>query len=219
MRLGMAIAGAIRGARLQVVEGASSFPWAGEWDTCAQIIGEFLAGKGAELRASRRPKKPAGRVLATVLFTDIVGSTQRATELGDGRWRALLKTHDELIRTQLAHFDGRPIKSVGDGFLATFERPEQAVRCATSIIKGVRGLGLQVRAGVHTGEIETEGDDIHGIGVHIGARVAALAGAGEVLVTKTVAELVTGSGVRFAERGEHELKGVPGRWPLLAVAD
>jgi class 3 adenylate cyclase len=114
---------------------------------------------------------------------------------------------------------GLPVKSVGDGFLARFDRPEQAIRCATSITEGVRGLGIQVRAGVHTGEIETDGDDIHGIGVHIGARVAALAGPSEVLVTKTVAELVTGSGVRFVDRGEHELKGVPGRWTLLAVVD
>jgi class 3 adenylate cyclase/pimeloyl-ACP methyl ester carboxylesterase len=217
MRLGMAIAGGIRGARLQIVEGASSFPWVGEWETCARIIDEFLADEGAEPRASRRRGASGGRVLATVLFTDIVSSTQRAAELGDRRWQALLRAHDELTRRELARFGGQSVKSVGDGFLATFERPERGVRCATSIIEGVRGLGLQVRAGVHTGEIETEGDDIHGIGVHIGARVAALAAPGEVLVTKTVAELVTGSGVRFAERGEHELKGVPGRWVLLAV--
>jgi len=216
LRLGMAIAGGIPGARLQIVEGASALPWAGEWESCARIIDEFLADATLESPSSHR-RQASGRILATVMFTDIVGSTRMAAELGDRRWQAILRAHDELIRTELARFGGLPIKSSGDGFLATFERPEQAVRCAAAIAEGVRGLGLQVRAGVHTGEIETEGNDIHGIGVHIGARVAALAGPDEVLVTKTVADLVTGSGVRFAERGEHELRGVPGRWSLLAV--
>ena len=143
MRLGMAIAGGIRGARLQIVEGASSFPWVGERETCARIIDEFLADEGAEPRASRRRGASGGRVLATVLFTDIVSSTQRAAELGDRRWQALLRAHDELTRRELARFGGQSVKSVGDGFLATFERPERGVRCATSITEGVADLDFR----------------------------------------------------------------------------
>jgi class 3 adenylate cyclase len=151
--------------------------------------------------------------LATVLFTDIVDSTRRAAEIGDRDWRALLDAHDAVVRAQLSRFRGREVSTSGDSFLATFDGPQRAIRCAMAIRDAVQSLGLQVRAGLHTGEC-----DIGGIAVHIGARVSALAGPNEVLVSSTLRDLVIGSGLEFEERGTHQLKGVPGEWHLLAVA-
>jgi class 3 adenylate cyclase len=155
--------------------------------------------------------------LKTVLFTDIVGSTQRAAEIGDHRWGALLDAHDAMVRREIARAQGREVKTMGDGFLAAFDGPARAIGCAQAIGAQARGLGLEVRAGLHTGECEIRGDDLAGIAVHIGARVAALAAPGEILTTATVRDLVVGAGIEFAERGVRELKGVPGEWRILAV--
>jgi len=151
------------------------------------------------------------------LFTDIVGSTEHATRLGDRAWRDLLERHDTAVRQELGRFRGRGIHTTGDGFFATFDGPARAVRCALAIREAVGPLGLEIRAGLHTGECELRGDDVSGIAVHIGARVAAQANAGEVLVSGTLKDLVTGSGLRFVERGVHRLKGVGGEWPLHAA--
>jgi class 3 adenylate cyclase len=159
------------------------------------------------------------RVLATVLFTDIVGSTAKAAELGDARWRGLLQAHHALVRRLLARFRGTEIDTAGDGFFASFDRPAAAIRCAVAISEAVRRLGLEVRAGLHTGECERMEDKVGGIAVSIGARVAAEAEASEVLVSSTVRDLVTGSEIEFRDRGSTELKGVPGEWRLYAVAD
>jgi class 3 adenylate cyclase len=159
----------------------------------------------------------ADRVLATVLFTDIVDSTGRAAELGDSAWRQVLAAHDERARDQIERYDGRYVHTTGDGLLATFDGPARAVRCARAIADAVRSLGLEIRAGCHTGEIELAGDDVQGLAVHIGARVAALAGTSNVLVSSTVKDLVAGSGLTFEDAGEHELKGVPDRWHLYRV--
>jgi len=173
-------------------------------------IREFLTGE--------RSAPNDERVLATVLFTDIVDSTKRASELGDRDWRHLLDAHDAVVRAQLSRFRGREVKTVGDGFLATFDGPQRAIRCALAIRDAVQPLDINVRAGLHTGECELRGDDIGGIAVHIGARVSALASSGEVLVSSTVRDLVVGSGLSFEDRGARELKGVPGMWNLYAVA-
>jgi len=175
----------------------------------AAEIEAFIAG-------SRHEADP-DRVLATVLFTDIVGSTERAAKLGDRKWRELLDAHDRTVRRQLERFRGREVKSSGDGFLATFDGPGRAIDCASAIRDAVRALGVEVRAGLHTGEIEVRGDDVAGIAVHIGARVAALAGGGEVLVSAAVPPLVAGSGITFTDRGDHTLKGVPYPWRLFEV--
>jgi len=156
-------------------------------------------------------------LLATVLFTDIVGSTAKAAELGDRSWRDLVARHHALVRAQLDRYRGREFDTAGDGFFATFDGPIRAIRCAVAVRAAVRDLGLEIRAGLHTGECELRGDNLAGIAVHIGARVAGLAGAGEVLVTSTVRDLVQGSGIEFADRGRQALKGVPGEWQLLAV--
>ncbi|MCA1845105.1 MAG: adenylate/guanylate cyclase domain-containing protein, partial [Actinobacteria bacterium] len=156
-------------------------------------------------------------LLATVMFTDIVGSTARAAEIGDHRWRGLLDAHDHLVRRQLEGARGREVKTTGDGFLATFEGPARATRCAPAIRDSARQSGLEVRAEVHTGEVEQRGDDLAGIAVHLTQRVSSLANASEVLVTRTVVDLVAGSGLEFDDRGSHDLKGVPGTWQLLAV--
>jgi class 3 adenylate cyclase len=153
------------------------------------------------------------------LFTDIVGSTEHAAKLGDRAWRELLDRHNELIREQLSRHRGREVNTAGDGFVAIFDGPGRGVRCARQAVERVRSLGLEIRTGLHTGEIELVGDDIRGIAVHIGARVAALADAGEVLVSSTVRYLVAGSGIEFDDRGVHELKGVPDAWRILAVTD
>jgi class 3 adenylate cyclase len=153
-----------------------------------------------------------------VLFTDVVESTRRASELGDRRWQALMRNHDEVVRERLLSFRGREIKAMGDGFLMTFDGPARGIRCGCDIRDGVRGLGLDVRVGLHTGEIELRGTDVGGIAVHIGARVAALAGGGEVLVSRTVKDLVAGAGLTFVDRGVHLLKGVIDEWQLYALA-
>jgi class 3 adenylate cyclase len=153
-----------------------------------------------------------------VLFTDIVNSTQRATEMGDRRWRDLLDNHNAILQREINRARGRMIKSTGDGVLATFDGPARAIRCACAASDAVKSLGIEIRAGLHTGEIELMGDDVGGIAIHIGARVSALAGASEVLVSSTVKDLVAGSGLRFAERGAHTLKGVSGEWRLFNVA-
>jgi class 3 adenylate cyclase len=172
-------------------------------------IEEFLTG--------HRPAPNPERILTTVLFTDIVDSTRRAADLGDQRWRDLLDHHDDVLRRLLDRFRGEEIKTTGDGFLAAFDGPARAVECAMAASEAVRSLGIELRAGVHTGECVRRGSDLGGIGVHIGARVAALAEASQVLVSRTVTDLVAGSGLGFADRGEHELKGVPGMWRLFAV--
>ena len=200
----------IPGARYVRLRGSDHLPVAGDQDAILDELEEFLTG-------ARHAPEP-DRILATVMFTDIVSSTERAAELGDSRWRELLESHDVLVRRQLDRHRGRPVKSLGDGFLATFDGPARAIRCAGAISHEVRGLGVEIRAGLHTGECEAMGDDLGGLAVHIGARVGAKAQAGEVLVSSTVKDLVVGSGIEFAERGTHELKGVPGEWRLYAVA-
>jgi class 3 adenylate cyclase len=177
---------------------------------CVEEISEFLTG-------ARGPVDD-DRVLATVLFTDIVDSTRRAADIGDRDWRALLDAHDAVVRSQLSRYRGREVNTAGDSFLATFDGPQRAIRCAMSIRDAVRPLGIEVRAGLHTGECELRADDIGGIAVHIGARVCRLAQASEVLVSGTLRDLVIGSGLQFDERGVHELKGVPGEWRLFALA-
>lgn len=154
----------------------------------------------------------------TVLFTDIVGSTDTAASVGDDAWRRVLDRHDEIVRRYLERYRGREVKSTGDGFLAVFDGPARAVRCAQAIVEAVVALGLRVRAGVHTGEVEVRGEDIGGFAVHIGARIGGLASAGEVLTSRTVKDLVAGSGISFASHGSHELKGVPGEWELFAAS-
>ena len=180
------------------------------WRASFQEIAEFLTGE--------QPDVGDDRVLATVLFTDIVDSTRRAAEMGDRDWHALLDAHDAIVRAQLSRFRGREVNTSGDGFLAMFDGPQRAIRCAMAIRDAVQALGLEVRAGLHTGECEVRGDDIGGIAVHIGARVSALAGPNEVLVSSTLRDLVIGSGLEFEERGAYALKGVPGEWHLFAVA-
>ena len=180
------------------------------WRASFQEIAEFLTGHQAEVADDR--------VLATVLFTDIVDSTRRAAEIGDRDWHALLDAHDAVVRSQLSRFRGREVNTSGDSFLAMFDGPQRAIRCAMSIRDAVQALGIQVRAGLHTGECEVRGDNIGGIGVHIGARVSALAGPNDVLVSSTLRDLVIGSGLQFDDRGAHQLKGVPGEWRLFAVA-
>jgi class 3 adenylate cyclase len=180
-------------------------------DDALDAIEEFLTGRRHE------PAVPVDRVLKTVLFTDIVDSTARAVAEGDKRWHELLDAHDAAIRRELGRFRGEEVKTTGDGFLAAFDGPGRAINCALSIAESSRELGLQIRAGVHSGECELRGDDLAGIAVHIGARVASLAGPGQVLVTGTVRDLVNGSGIHFVDRGRYELKGVPGEWEVLAV--
>jgi pimeloyl-ACP methyl ester carboxylesterase len=201
----------IPGARLVELPGADHLPWVGDADAILDEIEEFLTG----VRHGPEPD----RVLATVLVTDIVGSTERAASLGDRRWRDLLESHHALVRRQLQRFRGREVDTAGDGFLAVFDGPARAVRCASALTREVRELGLEIRAGLHTGECEVMGERVGGLAVHIGARVAALAGAGEVLASSTVRDLVAGSGLRFEPRGVHSLKGVPGQWQIFAASD
>jgi class 3 adenylate cyclase len=168
-------------------------------------------------RRHRVPPTQAERVLATVLFTDIVGSTVRVGELGDARWNQLLEEHHALVRKELQVFKGQEVKTTGDGFLATFDSPGRAVQCARAIRDGVHRLGLDIRVGLHTGECEVSGADVAGIAVHLASRVQGLAAPGEIVVSGTVRDLVTGSGLRFADRGTHQLKGIEGDWPLFVV--
>jgi class 3 adenylate cyclase len=191
------------------LEGHDNLLVVGDSERILAEVERFLTG-------THTPPEPE-RVLATVMFTDIVGSTETAARLGDRAWRALLARHDELSRAQLARFRGRAVKSLGDGFLATFDGPARAIRCALELRDAIRELGVELRSGLHTGECEAMGDDVGGLAVHIGARVGALAAPREVLVSNTVKDLVVGSGIDFADRGEHALKGVPGRWRLWAA--
>jgi len=199
----------IPNAKYVELPGADHFPYVGDTEAILAEIEEFLTG------ARHAPE--ADRVLATVLFTDIVGSTTHAAGIGDQRWRDLLGSYQALVRRELARSRGREVKTLGDGFLATFDGPARAIRCACAIRDSVRPLGIEIRAGLHTGECELMDDDVGGIAVHIGARVAASAAPGEVLVSSTVKDLVAGSGLRFADRGTHHLHGVPGEWRLFAV--
>jgi class 3 adenylate cyclase len=208
---GRYIADHIAGAKYVELRGRNMFHFVEpDWRASFQEIAEFLTGQQAEVVDDR--------VLATLLFTDIVDSTRRAAEMGDRDWHALLDAHDAVVRSQLARFRGREVNTSGDSFLAMFDGPQRAIRCAKAIRDAVQALGIQVRAGLHTGECEIRGDDIGGIAVHIGARVSALAGPNEVLVSSTLRDLVIGSGLEFEERGAHQLKGVPGEWHLFAVA-
>jgi pimeloyl-ACP methyl ester carboxylesterase/class 3 adenylate cyclase len=202
----------IPGARYVELEGVDSFPFVGDSDTIIEEIEEFLTGVrgGGELT----------RALLTVMFTDIVDATARAARVGDGRWRDLLAQHDERVRLELARFEGREVKTVGDGFLATFEGPpSRALRCALAVTRVARDLGVHVRVGMHTGECELIGNDVGGMAVHIASRVSALAGPSEVLVSGTVFGTVVGGPFTFDDRGFHALKGVPGRWPLFALGE
>jgi class 3 adenylate cyclase len=209
LEMGRYLADRIAGAKFVELDGTDHLFFTGDADTMLDEIEEFLTGV--------RPVPAVERVLATVLFTDIVDSTKRAVELGDGGWKELLGRHDAQVRRQLERFCGCEVNTTGDGFLARFDGPARAIRCAMAIRDVLRSLGLEVRAGVHTGEVELRDDDISGIAVHIAARVAAAAGAGEVLVSRIVVDLVAGSGLSFAARGEHSLKGVAGEWGLFAV--
>ena len=204
------LAGRIPGARHVELPGDDHLWWAGDVDAIADEIEEFVTG--ALQSTDRR------RALVTVLFTDIVGSTDRVVSEGDRRWRDLLETHDRLVRAEITRFGGRAVKSLGDGFLAAFEGPARAIRCASEIQKSVASAGLAVRTGIHTGECEVIGDDVAGLAVHIGARIGACAESGEVRVSQTVRDLVAGSGIEFSDQGLHELKGVPGEWRLFAIA-
>jgi class 3 adenylate cyclase len=207
--MGKYIADHIPGAKFVELPGRNMWHFVEPWRSSLHEISEFLTGHQADVADDR--------VLATVLFTDIVDSTRHAAEIGDRDWHALLDAHDAVVRAQLARFRGREVNTAGDGFLAMFDGPQRAIRCAMAIRDAVQALGIEVRAGMHTGECEVRGDDIGGIGVHIGARVSALAGANDVLVSSTLRDLVIGSGLEFEERGAHELKGVPGEWRLFAV--
>jgi class 3 adenylate cyclase len=198
-------------ARAVEIQGPDHVPWTGDSESFLGEIERFVTG-------ARSPVEP-DRVLATVLFTDIVGSTERAAALGDARWRALLDAHHAAIRAELERFRGREIDTAGDGFLATFDGPARAVRCAFAIMSALRDLGLEIRAGVHTGEVELRDGDVAGLAVHLGARVAALAEPGTVLVSSTVKDLTAGSGLIFEDAGERELKGIPDRWRIYRVVD
>jgi class 3 adenylate cyclase len=199
----------IEGSRYAELEGEDHFPWIGDSDAALEAIEEFLTGV--------RPGPPPERVLATVLFTDIVDSTRLAGEMGDRRWRDLLEEHQELVRDHLLRFEGREIKTTGDGFLAVFDGPTRAAACARAIADDMPALGIEVRAGLHTGEVELMGDDVGGIAVHVAARIAALADARTVLASRTVRDLAAGSGVAFEPAGRHALKGVPEEWEVYRV--
>jgi class 3 adenylate cyclase len=203
------MAAQIPGARLVELSGEHS-PIAGDSDAILDEIEEFVTG--------RRHERAPERVLATVMFTDIVGSTSRAAEMGDRRWTELLEAHYQLVRQQLQEFGGQEVKTIGDGFLATFDGPARAIRCALATVDANQKIGVTIRAGLHTGECERRGTDISGIAVHTGARVAAIAGPREVLVSRTVKDLVAGSGLLFEDRGSHTLKGIPDDWRLFAAS-
>jgi class 3 adenylate cyclase len=202
----------ISGSRFVELPGADALYWAGDTAPMLDEIEEFITGVRGGFGAER--------VLTTIMFTDIVGSTERAAVLGDDRWRDLLDNHDTIVRHELERFGGREVNTAGDGFVATFISPSAAIACADAIVDAIRVLGIQVRVGIHAGEVEVRGalkEDVAGMAVHIGARVAALAAPSEVLVSSTVRDIVTGSRHRFTDRGEHDLKGVPGQWRLCAL--
>jgi class 3 adenylate cyclase len=205
------VARMISGAELVGVKGGRGLVWAGDIDELRNAVGSFLA-------SIRNEASSFDRVFATVLFTDIVNSTAQSAALGDTGWRRVQDAHDAVVRAHLARFDGREVRTMGDGFLATFDGPGRAVRCAQAISESVKPLGIEIRAGLHAGEIELVDGDIAGIAVAIGARIGALATASEVLVSSTVRDLITGSSIELEDRGTHTLKGVPGEWQLYAVA-
>jgi class 3 adenylate cyclase len=209
-RAGQALAAGIPDARYVELPGIDHLPWAGDAEPLLGEIEEFLTG-------ARSVPEP-DRVLATVMFTDIVGSTERAAELGDARWRELLSAHQAAVRRELQRFRGREVKTLGDGYLATFDGPARAIRCGQAIAEAAHSAGLDVRIGLHSGEVELMGDDVGGIAVHIAARVGALAAAREVLVSSTVKDLVAGSGIAFVDRGTQQLKGISDEWRLFAAA-
>ena len=206
---GRYIAERIEGARLVELPGADHFFWAGDATQMLGEIEEFVTG--------HRVGAVTDRVVATVMFTDIVDSTGRAATLGDRQWRDLLYRHDELVRTQLGAWRGKEVKTTGDGFLATFDGPARAIQAARSITRAVRPLGIEVRVGLHTGEVEVVGNDVAGLAVHIASRISAIAGPSQVLVSRTVKDLVAGSGIEFTIQGSHTLKGVPDPWEIYAV--
>lgn len=207
---GRSLAAGIPGAELVEVPGDYHMHWQGaQMEAVADAMVEFLGDRHVET--------PRERILATVLFTDIVGSTERAAELGDGEWRSVLDRHDAAARHEVEQLGGRVVKTTGDGMLAVFDSPSSGVRCASALRSAVEPIGLGIRAGVHTGEIERRGDDVGGIGVHIAARVASMAGSGEVWASRTVKDLTAGSGLEFADQGRHTLKGVPEEWELFSV--
>jgi class 3 adenylate cyclase len=210
IRNGRALAAALPDARLAEIEGTGAAIFSDDVEDIADEIEGFLTGT--------RPPPRHDRVLTTVLFTDVVSSTERASELGDRDWRDLLEQHHRLLRTELDRFGGREVHTAGDGFLATFDSPRRAIECARAAALAIRSIGLEIRAGAHTGEVELSDGDVQGLAVHIGARISTLAGPGEVLVSSTVKDIVVGSGIEFLDRGEHELKGVPGSWHVYAVA-
>lgn len=206
---GESVAKAITGCHFGPLNGAGDLPWLDDFEAIVTEVGEFLTGKGGAPEAHR--------FLATLLFTDIVKSTAQAAAVGDERWGDMLRSHDSLVRAELARFGGHEMGSWGDSFLATFDGPAPAVHCGCAIRDALHGLGIQVRVGIHTGEVKRHDDTLAGIGVHIGARVVAHARPDEILVSRTVRDLLEGSGIGLADRGAHVLKGVPGRWQLFAV--
>lgn len=204
------LASQIAGARLVELNGEDHQPWASEPEPLIAEIEEFVTG--------HRHGPSSNSVLTTLLFTDIVGSTETAARLGDRRWNTLVKSHNAVVRAQLDRFHGAEVNTTGDGFLATFDGPARAVRCALAVKDALRGVGISIRAGVHTSEVELSGGDVRGVGVHVAARIMTLARPGEVVATRVVRDLAVGSGLTFTERGRHVLKGVPGEWDVLAVA-
>jgi class 3 adenylate cyclase len=207
--LGRYLADRIPGARWVELPGDDFLLWAGDLDAIVDEVEEFLTGH----RGGAEPT----RIVATVMFTDIVGSTERARALGDRAWADLLERHNARVKAELRRFDGREIDTAGDGFLASFVSPASAISCARAVIGSMHEIGVELRIGLHSGEFDVVGDKLRGMGVHIGARVASKAGAGETLVSQTVKDLVAGSGIEFRDRGLHELKGVPGAWHLYSV--
>jgi class 3 adenylate cyclase len=203
------LASSIKDAEFVELNGIDWWPFLGDANGLLDELERFVVGSPVGLGETR--------ALGTVVFTDIVGSTERAAALGDEAWKGLLAQHDVCAKREIARFDGRYVKSTGDGLLAVFDGPARATHCAMAIVAGVQDLGLEIRAGVHTGEVENVGGDIQGLSVHIGARVSDRAAPSEVLVSQTVKDLVAGSGLRFEDAGEHELKGVPDRWHLYRV--
>ena len=207
--VGRYVARTIRGARYVEVAGTAALIEPGDSDRLADEIEEFVTGTP--------PLRDPDRVLATVLFTDIVDSTEHSAELGDRGWRSVLASHDDIVREQVAHFRGVEVKTMGDAFLVRFDGPGRAVQCAQAIRDALHAINLEIRAGLHTGEIELVNNDVSGIAVTIGKRIESMARPGEVLVSRTVVDLVAGSDIEFRDRGEHKLKGVPGTWQLSAV--
>jgi class 3 adenylate cyclase len=209
VELGRYLAEQIPQARHAVFPGADHLVWVGDWEPIVEEIEEFLTGA--------RHRSDPDRALATILFTDIVSSTEHASEMGDERWHALVERHDDVVRAEIARYGGRTVKTLGDGVLAVFDGPARAIRAARAMNSAVRGLGIEIRAGVHTGECDRRGEDLAGIAVNVAARIVSCAGAGEVFASSTVRELVLGSGLEFVERGTYKLKGVPDEWHLFAV--